>query len=64
MLIQPAISLEDGDHSIDNLVSINKDKNHAALRVYCNNPDLTESFDESLVLYTNSKYTRIMSSNR
>jgi hypothetical protein len=62
MILQPAILEIDGDHGLDNLVSVNKDKSHAALRVYCNNPDLAKDLDNDLVLYTNSKYTKVSSS--
>jgi hypothetical protein len=46
MIIQPGTQEEDGDHSVDSLVSVNKEKNHASLRVYCPNPDMGEAFDK------------------
>jgi hypothetical protein len=40
---------------------VNKEKDHAALRIFCENPDLGESVGKDLVLYTNSKYKKIVS---
>lgn len=35
LLLQPPVFESDGEHSVDNLVSVNKEKDHAALKIYC-----------------------------
>lgn len=58
-IIQPPVQEADGDHVLNQLVAVNADKNHAALRVSCNNPELKDSFADQIKLYTNSKYRRV-----
>jgi hypothetical protein len=58
-IIQPAVEEDDGDTPLDRLVAVNADKNHAMLRVTCNNQEIKETFADQVQLYTNSKYTRI-----
>jgi hypothetical protein len=58
IILQPSVVVDDVFHSSDQLVEVNKDKNHALVRVYCNNPDLAATFADSLLLYTTSRYTR------
>ena len=58
LIEQPGLNEEDGKHSVDQLVSINKASTHASVKVTCNNPDV-ESFADHLVLYTNSAYKKV-----
>ena len=41
-------------------MDVNKDKNHAILKVFCASPDLKAKVRTDLLLYTNSKYQRIV----
>jgi hypothetical protein len=42
-LVQPETVEVDGKHSINHLVSVNQEKNHAILKVYCSEPELLEA---------------------
>ena len=61
-LVQPETVDADGQHKIHHLVSINKDKNHAILKVFCSNPELKDQVKNDLQLYTNSKYEKVVTS--
>jgi hypothetical protein len=58
-IVQPAVQEDDGDSPLDQLVAVNADNNHAVLKVSCANPELKESFADSIQLYTNSRYKRV-----
>jgi hypothetical protein len=58
-IIQPPVQEADGDQVLDQLVAVNADSNHGALKVSCNNPEIRESFADQVQLYTNSRYKRI-----
>lgn len=58
VIVQPGVLEQDGSHALDSLVSINKDKNHAAVEVICDSPEVPAEFSESLILYTNSNYRK------
>ena len=58
VILQPPTLWQDGYHGIDTLVSVNKEKDHAVVKVMCDNTDIPDDFSSSLVLYTNSKYRK------
>lgn len=58
-IVQPAVQEADGEHKFDQLVAVNADNNHAALKVSCDNPELKDSFASAISLYTNSKFQRV-----
>ena len=41
-LMQPETVEVDGKHELNHLVSVNKDKNHAILKVFCSDPALKD----------------------
>ena len=59
-LVQPETIEVDGQHKINHLVSINKDKNHAILKIFCSDPQLKDQVKTDLDLYTNSKYDKVV----
>ena len=57
--MQPETVEVDGKHSINHLVSVNQDKNHAILKAYCSEPELLKTLKNELTLYTDSVYTKV-----
>ena len=57
--MQPPVQEEDGDNDLDQLVAVNAYKNHAILKVACNNPEIKKTFSNMVKLYTNSRYHRM-----
>lgn len=59
-IVQPQTIEIDGKHSLNHLVSVNEEKNHAILKLYCTNPEIRLTLDSKIEIYTNSAFNKVV----